>query len=739
MTADKQLEDAVFFAASQVTDPGARRVFLDQACVDNPELRDVVEEMLASQDDAERLIQRGYAAIGIQAEDFRELEPPADSPAAAAADDRIGTTIGRYTILESLGAGGCGNVYLAEQADPVKRLVALKVIKLGMDTRSVIARFDAERQALAMMDHPNIARVLDAGATEAGRPYFVLELVRGTRITEFCEASRCDLRQRLELFIQVCKAIQHAHQKGIIHRDIKPSNVLVTLHDGVPVPKVIDFGIAKAVEGRLTDETVHTVHEQFLGTPAYMSPEQASHTGLDVDTRSDVYGLGALLYELLTGRPPFESDKLLLAGPEEMRRVLRECDPPRPSMALAALDPAELKAVAERRRTEPARLIATVRGDLDWIVMRALEKDRTRRYDTANGLAVDVRRHLSNEPIVARPPARFYLLGKLVRRHTAWFAAGAAVFLALVAGLGASTWMYFKARNAERHQAELRGVAEQALTNEAALRQEAEAREKLTESVILLRQGDFEGAASALDAIQERPRRPSLDGVTALRSVGEWLALEGRWQEAAERFLWLLEIDKLDPWGPVTLDTQACGVVLAETRDVAAYREFCRDVVTTHASSTNGDAVGRVLKSCLLLPPDDAFLADLEPLGKTMEAWFADLPDGAKVQWAAIPASLWRYRSGDAVGALEVARSAAERTPSIVALEPTARAIHAMAAWRLADATTARDQLAKARESVDRHFATPMTTGDHSRGAWYDWVFARIMVREATLLLDGAG
>ena len=474
MSATKQLEDALFFTALHVTDPDQRRLLLDQACADDPSLRAVVEEMLAAQDDADRLIDRGLRAMALSAEDLRELPAAMDFADQEMPDEQIGKRIGRYTILEILGKGGCGAVYLAEQEDPVKRLVALKVIKLGMDTRSVIARFDAERQALAMMDHPNIARVLDAGATDTGRPYFVLELVRGTRITEFCDENHSDLRERLELVIQVCKAIQHAHQKGVIHRDIKPSNVLVAMHDGVPVPKVIDFGIAKAIEGRLGEETLNTHHEQVLGTPAYMSPEQAALGGLDVDTRSDVYSLGALLYELLTGRAPFDGKELSAAGAEEMRRILREREPRRPSGLLDSLAPEALKTIADVRGSEPARLVSQVKGDLDWIVGKALEKDRTRRYDTANGLAMDVQRFLRDEPVSARPPGRMYLLGKLVRRHAVFFAAGTAVIFALAGGLGVSTWQYFKAREAEQRQSELREMAERERAKQEVLRKEAE-------------------------------------------------------------------------------------------------------------------------------------------------------------------------------------------------------------------------------------------------------------------------
>src|SRR6185436_5999178 len=322
--------------------------------------------------------------------------------------ERIGDKIGRYKLMEQLGEGGMGIVFVAEQKEPVRRTVALKVIKPGMDTRQVVARFEAERQALAMMNHPNIAKVLDAGATEVGRPYFVMELVRGIRITDYCDQANLSTKERLDLFIKVCQAIQHAHQKGIIHRDIKPSNILVTLHDGVPVPKVIDFGIAKATEGRLTDATVYTQLHQFIGTPAYMSPEQAEMSGLDIDTRSDIYSLGVLLYELLTGKTPFDAKELMASGIDAMRKTIREKEPARPSTRLATLHGEELTTAAKRRSTDTSKLFHQLQGDLDWIVMKCLEKDRSRRYQTANGLAVDLKRHLNNEAVVARPPSSAY-------------------------------------------------------------------------------------------------------------------------------------------------------------------------------------------------------------------------------------------------------------------------------------------------------------------------------------------
>jgi non-specific serine/threonine protein kinase/serine/threonine-protein kinase len=366
--------------------------------------------------------------------------------------------IGPYKLLEQIGEGGFGVVFIAEQMQPVRRKVALKVLKPGMDTRQVVARFEAERQALAIMDHPNIAKVFDGGATSSGRPYFVMEPVKGEAITDFCDQNQLTPRQRLELFVPVCQAVQHAHQKGIIHRDLKPSNILVSMHDATPVPKIIDFGVAKALGQELTDKTMFTGFAQMIGTPLYMSPEQAGQSGLDIDTRSDIYSLGVLLYELLTGTTPFEKNCFRRAAFDEMLRIIRTEEPPKPSTRISTTE--ELPSIAANRGLEPRKLSGLLRGELDWIVMKALEKDRNRRYESANGFALDIQRYLADETVQACPPSAGYRLRKLARRHWRPVLMAATVFLALLAGVIGTTWSLIRTEQARQAEAGQRSLAE---------------------------------------------------------------------------------------------------------------------------------------------------------------------------------------------------------------------------------------------------------------------------------------
>jgi WD40 repeat protein/serine/threonine protein kinase len=515
-THPRKTERDLFLEALERPTPGERAAFLDEACAHDLSLRAAVEALLQHHlaDSFMKL-----PAIGGSSAAATKDQPGTPTPAVVG--EQPGDRVGPYRLLQQIGEGGVGVVFMAEQEAPVRRRVALKVLKPGMDTKSVVARFESERQALALMDHPNIAKVLDAGSTGAGRPYFVMELVRGIRITDYCDQNRLPTRERLGLFIQVCHAIQHAHQKGIIHRDIKPSNILVTLHDGVPVPKVIDFGIAKATDQRLTDKTFFTEFHAFIGTPAYISPEQAEMSGLDIDTRTDIYSLGVLLYEMLVGRTPFDAQKLWSSGLDGMRRTIREEEPTPPSTRLRLLSEADRTTTAQRQQAEPARLASLLRGDLDWIVLKAIEKDRTRRYATANDLALDIRRYLDNEPVLARPASATYRFRKLVRRNRLVFAGAGAFAAALVIGLAVSTWQfleksaaYQRAVSAEYEQGRLRQEAEEA--RQAAEVQALAARRRAYAADMNLVQQAL--AANNLGRAQELLNRHRPEGKSEVRS-----------------------------------------------------------------------------------------------------------------------------------------------------------------------------------------------------------------------------
>ena len=664
---------------------------------------------------------------------------PDPSPAGGApGSEQPGDRIRRYKLLQQIGEGGCGVVYMAEQEEPVRRHVALKVIKLGMDTKNVIARFEAERQAMALMDHPNIAKVLDAGATESGRPFFVMELVRGIKITEFCDQENLSMRERLDLFVQVCSAIQHAHQKGVIHRDIKPSNILVTLSDGVPMPKVIDFGIAKATQQPLTDKTLFTAFEQFVGTPAYMSPEQAEMNASGVDTRSDIYSLGVLLYELLTGQPPFDAKALRQAGFDEIRRIIREREPERPSTRLSTMMEGELTTTAGHRGTEAPKLIHLVRGDLDWIVMKALEKDRARRYETANGLAADIRRHLDNEPVNARPPSGFYRFQKMVRRNKLAFSAASAVVAALAVGLGVSTWMFTREREGRLVQTRLRGEAEIARANEVRLRQKLEVRMQIVQARALYDAKKYEEAENLLNETDSAFLGPDSAHASLRRGLTWRHILRNQWDGAVTNLAMLLQADGPDMDREIAQDHYFFANALVEIGDRAAYERFRQALVARHAGNTSPEFAKFLCEITLLMSADEKLIASLGGF-YDLAATRLNYAEGGNQDNEVVrrfSLALVDYRRGNYAQAAARCASCLSQPLKDSSHLPAVLAVSAMARHQLRQKDEARLELAFARQIIDPVFQTgPSAFNQRLMGVWMEWVEARTLLREAANLI----
>ena len=756
-------EKSVFLSALELSSPEKRRQYLERVCAGDPKLRAAVEGLLAAHERTDNVLDSLPEPVGALRNRLDSANSVSDTAefSAVSIAEGPGTIVGDYKLMEQIGEGGFGYVFVAEQLQPVRRRVALKVIKPGMDSHEVIARFEAERQALALMDHPNIAHVFDAGTTETGRPYFVMELVRGVPITEYCEESGISIRERLELFIHVCHAVQHAHQKGIIHRDLKPPNVLVTLHDGEPVVKVIDFGVAKAMCEPLTTKTIYTRFAQVIGTPLYMSPEQIELSGLDVDTRSDIYSLGVLLYEMLTGSTPFDRERLRAVTFDELRRIIQEEDPPRPSLRLTTVRQRGLTVAADRKLPQRTSF-AQVRGDLDWIVMKALEKDRRRRYETAAEFAADVRRYLNQEPIGARPPSPLYRFSKFARRNKAFLTTTSLVMAALVLGTGVSTWQAV--------------LAVRARAEADALRQEAvEFGEHLKQANILLdtarANADNERWATAY---QEYTKATELqpDHYPVWSGRATLLVRLGLWDLAAADYAkaQALGASANNPgwWGVPQLFLYA-GNMEAYHKATGQMLEQCRESSDTFFKSV-------ALRGALM---EEGSAEDPEELVRLSEALLSESPHGPRGRdffgggpprhrrdeppdrksgpppgmppgqdmgrppGGGMPrevlfytAGLANYRAGHMERAIEYLRESTRSDPRSPA-QAIAYPVLAMAHERSGRADEARGALTQTRKAFDQWVESIEDAGIGSSPVpWFDLVEYQMLYREASELID---
>ena len=726
-----EISSAIMEVALSLDDPATRQVFLERVFGASPAAKEEMTRLLAAADGAatfflEAREQRAKVTATILSE--TNAGPPPGTVRFADDDLIAPDKLGPYRLLSRLGEGGGGVVYEAEQEQPIRRRVAVKIVRMDVGNQNALARFDVERQALALMDHPNIAKVFDAGTTPSGRPYFAMELVTGEPITHYCNRHKLDCAARLELFVLVCNAIQHAHQKGIIHRDIKPSNVIVTRQDGANIPKIIDFGIAKdAGAGMAGGETI-TAHDQFFGTPAYMSPEQVAMTGIDVDTRSDIFSLGVLLYELLTGTTPIDRSVVPDQTISQIRKSLLSGDTIRPSELLAKRPPELLRSLAEERNTNPGDLLRFVRGDLDWIVMQALEKNRIRRYQTANGLATDVRRFLAHEPITARPPSSLYVLAKFIRRNRIICGAALLLVTLLAVGFVTTAAMYERERKAAIEQLRLKNEAQAARNEESRLRRQADARSNIARAAFLLDQGRIDEADAVAKEYPLSSIDPSLEAAAVFRALGDWNSSNGRREQALQCYRLLRQASRQDAPQKILNGDDLMAIAAALlTGDVEEYRAFRDEVLTRYTPAEGSHRAEHLLKVCLIDPVDSRIIGQLHREVATL----GDPRNAPCPAWAALSLSLYHLRGGsgeESLKACQMGLTSPERKSSC---EASLEAVAAMAHASMGEADLAQAALLRASKLSTTCAGKDFERGNAIRPYWFDWAIANLLIKEA--------